>query len=112
MESLTSESTLLGVSHPAPLACSAARRTLGAGDKLLFYTDGIIEHEDRQGTAFGMPRLEEFVTRHNALGSDDFNRRLMEALLRFGPGPSRDDMLMMTASIRAPGGGETPAAGG
>ncbi len=112
VESLTSESTLLGVSHPAPLACSAARRTLGAGDKLLFYTDGIIEHEDRQGTAFGMPRLEEFVTRHNALGSDDFNRRLMEALLRFGPGPSRDDMLMMTASIRAPGGGETPAAGG
>lgn len=102
VETLASESTLLGISHPAPLACSAARRILAPGDKLLFYTDGIIEHEDPLGTAFGMARLQAFMARNNDLGSPDFNRRLMEALHRFGPAPARDDMLMMTVSLAVP----------
>ncbi|MDZ7750363.1 MAG: PP2C family protein-serine/threonine phosphatase [Gammaproteobacteria bacterium] len=108
-ETLASESTLLGVSHPAPLACSAARRSLDPGDKLFFYTDGIIEHRDGQGRAFGMERLEQFVIRHNTLPSPDFNRRLMETLTRFGPGPPRDDMLMMTASLQDPSGRQAAA---
>ncbi len=99
---LRSESTGVGIERPAPLPCAAFTRPLEAGDKLVFYTDGVIEHEGDQGGAFGIPRLREFLGRHRGLPSPDFNRHLMASLTDFGGGPLRDDMLLVTAT-REPG---------
>lgn len=99
VELLHSEATVVGIERPAPLPCSAFKQPLAAGDKLVFYTDGVIEHEGDDGAGlYGIPRLQDFLVRYRDLSSADFNRRLMEALSAFGGGPLRDDMLLVTVS--------------
>ena len=54
-------------SHGLPLALfpgkpyGSSRFTLGAGDLLCLYTDGVTEANSPDGTEFGFPRLKEFL---------------------------------------------------
>ena len=54
-------------SHGLPLALfpgkpyGSSKLTLGPGDLLCLYTDGVTEANDPQGDEFGMPRLKEFL---------------------------------------------------
>lgn len=46
------------------------------GDRLLAYTDGIVEAADPQGNLFGRERLEQFVRDHSALKPAAFLKKL------------------------------------
>jgi len=53
-----------------------AETELGAGDRMLLYTDGITETFNSEGDEYGYERLKKFIKEHHALGANKFNDKL------------------------------------
>jgi len=66
---------------------------LEPGDRLLLYTDGVVEARDGSGQFFGVERLVELVTRQAASGrpAAEALRRLNQAILAHQEGRLQDD---------------------
>jgi hypothetical protein len=66
---------------------------LQPGDRLLLYTDGVVDGRDADGREFGLARLSDFVIRHSAegLAAPETLRRLNRAILDYQRGDLRDD---------------------
>ncbi|MFL6051946.1 MAG: PP2C family protein-serine/threonine phosphatase [Actinoallomurus sp.] len=81
-----------GLSVDAPVP-SVHTEQLEPGDRLLLYTDGVVEARTADGTQFGVRRLGDFVIRHSAAGvpAPETLRRLNRALLDFQHGRLADD---------------------
>jgi hypothetical protein len=74
------------------------------GDRVVLYTDGIIEATNRQGEFFDPERLQEFVARHPGASADAFCGALLDHLSSWcerGPdtGGFEDDITLVVASI-------------
>ena len=69
------------------------RLTLEPDDRLLLYTDGIVEARDGEGRFFGTDRLADLITRESAAGhpAPETMRRLMHAILDHQDGLLQDD---------------------
>jgi Stage II sporulation protein E (SpoIIE) len=76
---------------PAPAELGVER--LEPGDRLLLYTDGVIEARNAAGKFFGAERLVDFVTRQSAAGlsAAETLRRLNLAILDYQDGKLQDD---------------------
>ncbi|KJK38315.1 hypothetical protein UK23_41345 [Lentzea aerocolonigenes] len=74
----------------APVLC---HEHLEPGDRLLFYTDGIVEARDVHGRQFGLRRFADFVIRREADGclAPETLRRLMRTVLDHQNGRLQDD---------------------
>ncbi|WP_043636567.1 PP2C family protein-serine/threonine phosphatase [Nonomuraea candida] len=74
------------------------RHQLQPGDRLLFYTDGIVEAQSPDGELFGLERFIEFVLRREADGvsAPETLRRLIQAILAHQRGRLQDDATVMT----------------
>ncbi|WP_223167519.1 PP2C family protein-serine/threonine phosphatase [Nonomuraea sp. SYSU D8015] len=79
------------------------RYQLQRGDRLLFYTDGIIEAHSPDGELFGLERFADFIVRHEADGvsAPETLRRLIQAILRHQNGRLQDDATVMTVEWAA-----------
>ena len=86
---------------------------LGAGDRLLLYTDGLVEPENRGGEPFGDRRLEEVVREHHASPAADLSARLLDELHAWQskPGAQQDDITLVVFDILPvlPPGGAQPS---
>ncbi len=76
--------------------------TLGPGEGVLFYSDGVVEAHDPEGEMFGFPRLRALVGTHLEAGSLGDN--LLEELYSFvGEGwEQEDDITLLTLRRSAP----------
>ena len=78
--------------------------TLGEGDILFFYTDGITEVENEKGEMFGSDRLEALLVEHHAEGVDAILARIEQEVLEFrGAADLFDDATMMVLRLGAGG---------
>ncbi|MDQ3864124.1 MAG: serine/threonine-protein phosphatase [Actinomycetota bacterium] len=73
---------------------------LGPGDRVLFYSDGLVEAHNPEGEMFGFPRLRALVAEHDKEGSLlDF---LMEELYSFtGEGWEQEDDITLVTLLRS-----------
>ena len=72
--------------------------SLGRGDLLLAYTDGIVEPENVYGEAFGEERLTEILVKHAGDDSTELAARIMEAVVQWtGSTELQDDMTVLLA---------------
>jgi sigma-B regulation protein RsbU (phosphoserine phosphatase) len=74
---------------------------LGAGDLLVFYSDGVTDREDGSGEAYGVERLKDAARRSRA----DDARLVLYTLLGevqgwSGGTPPEDDMTLVVAKVR------------
>jgi len=76
--------------------------TLGEGDILFFYTDGINEVENEKGEMFGSERLEALLVKHHEEGVDALLARIEREVLQFrGDADLFDDATMMVLRLGA-----------
>jgi serine phosphatase RsbU (regulator of sigma subunit) len=70
---------------------------LRAGDRLLLYTDGVVEGRDEDGRPFDLARLSDFVLRHTAegLAAPELLRRLNREILDHQRGRLTDDATLI-----------------
>jgi len=80
--------------------CSVLERQLFAGDRLVFYTDGVTESFNEVGEEFGETRLIEALQRHRELSSPDLLRSLVDEVRRFSTETQNDDLTMIVAQCR------------
>jgi hypothetical protein len=83
-----------------PVQC---QQQLQPGDRLLFYTDGIVEARDPAGHQFGLRRFTDFVTRREAdgLSAPETLRRLVQTVLTYQQGRLQDDATVLLVEWRS-----------
>gem|GEM_PF-326132 len=73
---------------------------VGEKDKILLFTDGIIEAVGPEGEEYGRGRLEDFLKKNHGLQSENFNAKLLKELNAFKDGNFRDDVCIMSIGIK------------
>nr|WP_311922889.1 PP2C family protein-serine/threonine phosphatase [Microbispora sp. H10836] len=83
-------------------AAVLARRQLEPGDRLLLYTDGIVEALTPDGERFELDRFADFVIRWEADGvsAPEILRRLIHSILSYQRGQLQDDVTVMLVEWR------------
>ena len=92
----------VGFRGPEP---AVATEDLEPGDRLLFFTDGVIEHRNAAGEMFGEDRLAQWLLRHlsDELPSAEVLRRLNRDLLEtIGPAGPKDDATLVLVHWTGP----------
>ena len=70
------------------------------GDRVLFYTDGVTEAQNKDGDLFGIGRIDRVLSQC-ASDADELLGRLLDSLAEFaGQGPPSDDRTMLVADVR------------
>ena len=73
---------------------------LASGDKVVFYTDGIVEAMNEKGELFGFERLLEIVQKENASSADVLLHKLLEQVKEFaGSAIQHDDITVISVSV-------------
>jgi len=86
----------LGV-RSSPARLTSGREQLEPGDRLLFYSDGIVEARDARGEFFGVRRLVDFTERAESarVSAPETLRRLTAAVLAHQNGELQDDATLL-----------------
>lgn len=79
--------------HDDPTAAQSCTERLQPGDRILLYTDGMIDGVAPDGTPFGLERLADFIVRHAStqLPAPEMMRRLNHSVFDYQNGRLRDD---------------------
>lgn len=81
------------------------RRKLAVGDRIMTFTDGIIEAADDQGRLYGRDRLKQFMVENADLPPEDFLEKLKLDLERnFNNADYLDDTTAVFVRVETPGG--------
>lgn len=96
---LDADGLVLGVMRDVDF--KEGRIELAPGDRLLFYTDGITETQNRQGEFFGLERLSTSFMQHRSLSPSDLIKATLADVCAFrGEAPATDDIAMVVAQAR------------
>lgn len=87
----------------APMSPTVNRAQLEPGDRLLFYTDGVVEARHTADDDFGVGRLGDLVLRRHAdgLSAPETLRRLVSTVLAQRGGPLLDDATIVLVEWRS-----------
>jgi sigma-B regulation protein RsbU (phosphoserine phosphatase) len=70
---------------------------LKSGDKIVIYTDGLIDYQDENGNFYGEEKFYEFLKRNINLSIDKLTDKLFDELNKFGKNAKlRDDVSFLT----------------
>ena len=97
VERLADGGTVMGVFPDAVYAGS--KMSLAAGDRLIFYTDGITEARDPEGSEFGEDRLAAAALEARLQDADGLKDYLVRAVETFTGGVFEDDATMIAVEI-------------
>jgi sigma-B regulation protein RsbU (phosphoserine phosphatase) len=98
-EALVENGLLMGFDEAADY--SALERTVGPGDRLVLFTDGVIEATSPSDEPFGLERLAAVLQEHGAdLAAGPLADRILAELRRFRGGPGfEDDVTLVVVDV-------------
>ncbi|MHB8896181.1 MAG: SpoIIE family protein phosphatase [Candidatus Geothermincolia bacterium] len=89
--------SLLGIFSRANL--DVQRHKLEEGDRIVMFTDGVIDAKNSRGKLFGLRRLNRFITANKEKSPEEFIDSLIENVLEFCGGELKDDMTVLVCDI-------------
>jgi serine phosphatase RsbU (regulator of sigma subunit)/catechol 2,3-dioxygenase-like lactoylglutathione lyase family enzyme len=98
VERLESTATVLGLFEDWD--CVIGERSLGPGDLLALYTDGVTEAFDDAGQEFGEERLVESLRSCGGLACQGVLESVVDGVRRFSPHEQHDDITLIVARCR------------
>jgi hypothetical protein len=94
--SLDSNAVMLGVLDDPVYECPTRTRAFSDGDRIVLYTDGVIEAHDRQFEMLGIERFQEVLRDKAGRGRrESVSEDLLREVQRFRSGPAEDDVLIV-----------------
>ncbi|UCF92578.1 MAG: SpoIIE family protein phosphatase [Desulfobacterales bacterium] len=76
------------------------RLPLMAGDKVIFYTDGVVEAMNEQEDMFGFERLLRVIQTAKSKSADSLLKEIIQKVQRFaGKAPQHDDLTLIVLSV-------------
>jgi sigma-B regulation protein RsbU (phosphoserine phosphatase) len=101
LESLSSWGFPLGVKRREPFREHTVE--FMAGDRLILYSDGLIEAVDDDGEPFGFDRFERTLLDSGHLGADEIKKALLASIRKFTRNrPPEDDQTLVVVSFEEP----------
>jgi sigma-B regulation protein RsbU (phosphoserine phosphatase) len=91
---LSSQTTLLGLPNSEGKTYEHLL-DFDKGDKILLFTDGVIEAKNKTAEPYGAERLERFIAENYTLGVEEFNQQLLNNLSNFKQGNFQDDIFIL-----------------
>ena len=70
------------------------------GDRLICFTDGLIEADRADNEMFGYERLKEFISKNTSLTNEEFNENLIEEVESFSVDGFDDDLCVLSIDIK------------
>ncbi len=99
-EKLESQNPIAGFDQAEAARFTQSMTQLASGDKLLMYTDGIIEAENAAGKALGLRGMLSFLKNEQSLRTEQAADRLLSGLSQWTNRPLRDDVYLLVAGIK------------
>ena len=93
VETIHAHGIVLGIQHGATFTDAAC--TLGRGDLLVVYTDGLTEATNERGELYTIDRLSQDLVEHRALPAQEVAEKLFETVRRYATGELRDDATIL-----------------
>ena len=72
---------------------------VGTGDLFFFYSDGISEAEDVEGTRFGEERIRQLVKAHADLSAEDLVKKTLNIMFFYATNGFRDDVTALAVRV-------------
>ena len=95
-----SQTTPVGIFETLPKPCGTTTSTFESGDRVVVYTDGLIDARPPGGEPLGVDRLRAVLEEHAGQKAGKLNATMFEAARRYAGGRLDDDALVMTADLR------------
>lgn len=99
-EKLDSQNPIVGFDQAEEERFTQNVTQLTARDKLLLYTDGIIEAENAEGKALGLRGMLGLVNNEPALSAEQAADKIMAGLGQWTNRPLRDDVYLLVAGMK------------
>lgn len=100
-ETLSSASrSLLGIFERPDL--DVRRYSFRGGERLVVFTDGLIDAQNRKGKVYGLKRLLRFVSIGRDMEASSFIDALVDDVLNFTGGELKDDVTVLVCDIPIP----------
>ena len=100
VEDLPAQTAMLGL----PMDDKGVRQDevkFGEGDRILLFTDGVIETTDKDGSEYGKEKLEAFLRKNHAVPPHVFNQELIDELKAFsGSQKFKDDVFILHIAVK------------
>jgi sigma-B regulation protein RsbU (phosphoserine phosphatase) len=91
---------IMGVEEVKDIKTSSMK--LGAGDVVLFVSDGIVENKDVDGELYEIERFEEFIRCHRSVGLKEFVGLIVEEAGNYSSNAvQNDDRTILAFKIKA-----------
>src|ERR1700683_2069883 len=74
---------------------------LTPADRLVCFTDGVVEASDGENEEFGKDGIQRTVREHSVQSAGELSQRLLEAALRFAHDSLEDDATVLTIAVGA-----------
>ena len=85
----------LGIFDDEPVPYLEEHYQLQPGDKLIAYTDAVLEWENDSGEPFGTDRMAQMLVEHRQYDVDELKQRCLGKLLEYSQGVSCEDDLTL-----------------
>jgi sigma-B regulation protein RsbU (phosphoserine phosphatase) len=109
LEALSSWGFPLGVRRREPFREHVVE--FSRGDRLVLYSDGLIEAVDDDGEPFGFDRFEKAITGSGHLSADEIKKALLNAIRKFTRNrPPEDDQTLVVVAFEEAERAVVPAA--
>jgi sigma-B regulation protein RsbU (phosphoserine phosphatase) len=97
---LESQNAIIGYLRTEENKFEQTTSAIRPGDKLVVYTDGIIETENSAGDPLGLQGLIDYFRPVANRPPHETSQRIIDGLYKYGHGPLRDDVYLVIAGMK------------